>query len=65
MTLSIVTLIIMQTQSVFMLSVIYAVSLMLSVTYAECHLCLVSLMFIVTNKPFMLSVVKLSIAPPY
>jgi hypothetical protein len=36
MTLSIVTLVIMQ--SVVMLSVIYAVSLILSVTYSECHL---------------------------
>ncbi len=29
--------------------------------YAECYLCLVSIMLSVTNKPIMLSVVKLSV----
>ncbi len=33
---------------------------MLSVIYAECHLCLVSFMLSVTNKPFMLSVIMLN-----
>jgi len=46
-----------------MLSVIYAechlcwVSFMLSVIYAECHLCYASFMLSVTYQPFMLSVI--------
>ncbi len=46
-----------------MLSVIYAechlcwVSFMLSVIYAECHLCWLSIMLSVTNEPFILSFV--------
>ncbi len=30
-------------------------------SYAECHLCLVSIMLVVTNKPIMLNVVMLSV----
>ncbi len=59
-----------QCQIIVMLSVVYAechlcwVSLMLSVTYVECHLCWVSLMLNVTCKPFMLSVIMLSVVAP-
>ncbi len=37
---------------------------MLSVIYAECHLCLLALMLNVTYKPFMLSVIMLSVVAP-
>jgi len=39
-----------------MLSVIILSVIILSVIYAECHLCRVSFMMSVPNKPFMLSV---------
>ncbi len=53
-----------------MLSVIYAechlcsVSFMLSAIYAECHLCSVSFMLSVTNKPIVLSVIQLNVITP-
>jgi hypothetical protein len=33
---------------------------MLSVTYAECHLCAMSFMLSITYKPFIMSVIMLS-----
>jgi hypothetical protein len=37
---------------------------MLSVNYAECQLCLVSVKLSVTNKPVVLSVVMLNVVAP-
>jgi hypothetical protein len=44
---------------------LYWMSLMLNVIYTECHLYWVSFILSVTNKPFMLNVIMLSVMPPY
>jgi hypothetical protein len=50
--------------SVIYASVIYVSVIYASVIYAECHLCLVSFILSVANKPFLLSVVMLNVVEP-